>query len=114
MSSIFETQINIKPLSVNQAWQGRRYKTEAYKRYIKNTLIILPKTKFNFHGMIRLDIIFGFSSVFSDLDNPLKLIIDILQKKYSFNDNQIYELNVRKRIVKKGFEFVSICFRNIK
>ena len=29
---------------------------------------------------------FGFSSAASDIDNPVKLLQDILQKKYSFDD----------------------------
>jgi len=29
-------EIPIKPLTVNKAWQGRRFKTPAYKQYEKN------------------------------------------------------------------------------
>ena len=38
-----EVFLNVKPLSVNQCWQGRRYKTKAYKQYEKALLQILPK-----------------------------------------------------------------------
>jgi len=30
---MIEQKINIKPLSVNDAWKGKRYKTEKYKNY---------------------------------------------------------------------------------
>jgi len=42
-----------------------------------------------------------------DLDNSLKPFIDILQKKYGFNDNRIYSITAMKRIVPKGEEFIS-------
>jgi Holliday junction resolvase RusA-like endonuclease len=72
--------LDIKPLSVNEAWQGRRYKTDKYKSYEKEVLFLLPKAKELIPEMIALDIHFGFKNVMSDIDNPAKLIIDILQK----------------------------------
>lgn len=102
-------KINIKPLSVNEAWQGRRYKTDKYKAYEKELLYLLPNKKHigNLEGPLKIDIEFGFSSAASDFDNPVKPLIDILQKKYHFNDNQIYEANIKKVIVDKGDEYVS-------
>lgn len=38
-----EIRIDINPLSVNDAWQGRRYKTDEYKRYERAMLYMLPK-----------------------------------------------------------------------
>ena len=67
---------------------------------------MLPKGFTIPSGKLKLDIEYGFSSRASDLDNPCKLFIDILQKKYGFNDKNIYELNQRKTIVKKGDEFI--------
>jgi hypothetical protein len=34
--------------------------------------------------------------------------MDIAQKKYGFDDKMVFELNVRKCIVKKGDEFISM------
>lgn len=100
-------KINIKPLSVNQCWQGKRYRTNTYIKYFNNLLILLPKYKgIDFDKKLKLDISFGFSSAAADIDNPLKPFIDVLQKKYKFNDNQIYQLNVSKEKVKKGKEFI--------
>jgi Holliday junction resolvase RusA-like endonuclease len=56
---------------------------------------------------IKIDLEFYFSSVASDIDNPIKLILDIFQKKYKINDKQIYQLHIKKHIVKKGYE----CFK---
>jgi Holliday junction resolvase RusA-like endonuclease len=100
--------LNIKPLSVNQAWAGRRFKTPKYKAYEKEMLLIIPKTKIDFNANLRLDIVFGYSSKGSDIDNGLKPLLDCLQKKLGINDNKIYELNVKKEIVKKGNEFIKI------
>jgi hypothetical protein len=33
--------IQIKPLSVNEAWQGKRFKTIKYKQWIENSIIQL-------------------------------------------------------------------------
>jgi len=106
-------RIQIKPLSVNEAWQGKRFKTPLYKSYQRDLLLMLPKVKIEFKGDLRVDIIFGFSNKGSDIDNPLKPLIDVLQKKYKFNDNQIKELNVKKEIVKKGNEFFEVSINQI-
>jgi Holliday junction resolvase RusA-like endonuclease len=100
--------LDIKPLSVNQCWQGRRFKTPKYKEYEENLLLMLPNTEFDFKDRISVEIEFGFSSTRSDIDNPLKPILDILQKKYKFNDSAIYQLKVNKLITKKKKEFINI------
>jgi hypothetical protein len=35
-------KVNIKPLSVNKAWQGRRYATKESKSYQKELWLLLP------------------------------------------------------------------------
>jgi Holliday junction resolvase RusA-like endonuclease len=98
-------KINIKPLSVNKAWQGRRFKTDEYKAFNKEMMLKLKPITIP-DGPLCVSFTFGFSNRASDIDNPLKPVIDILQKKYGFNDNRIYELNVVKEVVKKGKEFI--------
>ena len=110
---MFTAKIEFTPLSVNDAWKGRRFKSDSYKKYESDLLFILPKSKVKFDGMLRVELFFGFSSNASDLDNPVKPLLDILQKKYGFNDNQIFELNIRKCIVPKGKEFISISVNNL-
>lgn len=99
--------IGIKPLSVNCAWQGVRYKTPAYKNYEGVMLAFLPKMEVP-EPPFKLTLEFGFSNKASDFDNPTKPLVDILQKKYGFNDKDIYEAVIRKKIVPKGKEYV--CF----
>jgi Holliday junction resolvase RusA-like endonuclease len=97
--------LDIKPLSVNQAWQGKRFKTPAYKKYQADILSILrpldvPK------GYIELSLVFGFSSKCADFDNPVKPFVDCLQKKYGFNDNKVKRCTIEVKHVKKGKEFI--------
>jgi len=105
---MIQFKIDEKPLSVNLAWQGKRFKTPAYKNYEKAMLLMMPKAKVNTKEMLRVEFFFGFSNKASDLDNPVKLLMDIAQKKYGFNDKNVFELNIRKCLVKKGQEFIQM------
>lgn len=105
---MIQFKLNEKPLSINEAWQGKRFKTPAYKAYEEAMLLLMPKGKIDLEQMLRVEFFFGFSNKASDLDNPVKLLMDIAQKKYGFNDKNVFELNVRKCIVKKGEEFIQM------
>lgn len=106
-------KLAIKPLSVNQAWQGRRFKTKEYKQFERDMLLMLPKVKLDFKGDLRVNIDYGFSSKLSDIDNPNKMVLDVLCKKYGFDDRQVFELNNKKEIVKKGSEFINFSITQI-
>ena len=110
---MIQFKINEKPLSVNQAWQGKRFKTPIYKAYEMEMLLRMPAGKIETDQMLRVEFFFGFSNKASDLDNPVKLLLDIAQKKYGFNDSNVYELNVRKCIVKKGEEYLHMGIYNL-
>lgn len=105
-------KIEIKPLSVNECWKGRRFKTKKYEAFEKNSILILKPIDIGL-APYSLTIVFGFSNKASDIDNCLKPFIDVLQKRYLFNDRDIYELNVKKIIVKKGFEFIEFDIKTI-
>jgi len=104
--------IKIKPLSVNQCWQGKRFKTPKYKAYEYELLMLLPKISVP-NGLLHLKVVFGLSSKLNDIDNGLKPFIDILQKKYSFNDRDIYKLTVEKVIVNKREEFIEFKIKQL-
>ena len=106
-------RLNIKPLSVNQAWQGKRFKTNKYKSFQAEMLLILPKLKQSFEGDLKVELRYGFSSKLSDIDNPCKMVLDCLCKKYGFDDRQIYELHQTKEIVKKGDEYIEFRIENL-
>ena len=95
--------VKIKPLSVNEAWRGRRFKTPKYKQYQQALNILLPKIIL---PAAPYSIIYHvyYSSRASDIDNFLKQFNDCLQKKYYFDDKHIYHIEVFKHVVKKGQE----------
>jgi Holliday junction resolvase RusA-like endonuclease len=106
-------KIQVKPFSVNQAWQGKRFRSDAYKQFQQDMMLMLPPLKIAFKKHLKVDLVFGFSSKAADIDNPIKPLLDILQKKYGFNDNQIYEMNVVKEITKKSEEFIQLQIHEI-
>ena len=106
-------ELKMKPLSVNEVWQGRRFKTPKYKAYEKEMILRLPRFEYiNTMDNLAISIHFYFSNKGADIDNPVKPVLDILQKKYGFNDSKIYELNLKKFIVKKGEEKILIDIHN--
>lgn len=102
-------QIFVKPMSVNEVWQGKRFKTKAYDIWREQILLLLPR-RVNDHfvgnNKMVLMVEFGVSSKTADLDNLLKPFIDCLQIRYGFDDRQIYRIGATKRYVPKGSEFI--------
>ena len=98
-------RIDIKPLSVNRAWQGKRFKTPEYKAYERAVVLLLRPMDIP-DGDLSIALTFGFSSKLSDFDNPVKPFVDCLQKKYQFNDRAIKKAEIKVELVKKGEEFI--------
>jgi len=96
--------LDIKPLSVNQAYTGRRFATEDLKKYREDLSIILPKIKIP-DGNLAVKYVFGISKG-SDGDNCVKAFQDIIADQYGFNDNRIYHWDITKVLVNKGKEFI--------
>ena len=97
--------LDIKPLSVNKAYRGRRFASKDLKSFKDKLAYILPKLKVP-KGRLQVEYIFGVSSKGSDGDNLIKAFQDCLSEIYGFNDNQIYSWKIAKVIVKKGEEFI--------
>jgi Holliday junction resolvase RusA-like endonuclease len=105
--------INIKPLSVNDAWQGRRVKSKKYRQYESDILKLLrPMTVPD--GPLELYLKWGFSSAGSDWDNPIKPFQDCLQKRYDFNDNRVVRAVKEKVKVNKGEEFIEFSIKKLE
>jgi Holliday junction resolvase RusA-like endonuclease len=102
-------KINVTPLSVNNAWKGRRFKTEAYKVFEQEVYYLLPRLEVP-DAKLKVHYRFGLSDKRSDGDNCIKQFQDILSKKYNFNDNKIYKWVVEKVDVPKGNEFIEFKF----
>ena len=99
-------RIEIKALSVNQAFQGRRFHTKHHKQWSENVSLLLPNKIELPPPPYELFLKFGFSSTLADWDNGIKCFQDSLAKKYGFNDKLIRRGVVETEIVKKGFEFI--------
>ena len=99
--------LKIKPLSVNVAFRGKKFKTDLYNDFIQNMHRILPdKILIPDEKNVKIAIEFGFSSRNSDIDNCVKSFLDCLVKKYKVDDRYIFEMHVFKSIVKKGDEYI--------
>lgn len=105
-------KVHIKPLSVNKAWAGKRFKTPEYKLYEQELLLRLKPMKLP-DKPYKLHLTFGVSNMQSDWDNPIKPFVDILQKRYGFNDRDIYQGIVNKVKVKKGEEYINFSLFTI-
>jgi len=112
MTKSLTIHINKKPLSVNKAWQGKRFKTKDYQAYECELLYSIPAQQLP-KSPYSISFEFGFSNINSDWDNPIKPLQDILQKKLGFNDKDIYEAYVKKVKVKKGQEYSRVEIRTL-
>lgn len=100
-----KNRIEIKPLSVNTCYRGRRFKTENYARYCRDIAflapkLILPTPPYQIH------LKFGFSNDASDWDNCIKTTQDALADKYKFNDKLIRKGIVETEKVPRGKEYI--------
>ena len=90
-------QIPIKPLSVNEAWAGRRFKSKKYKQYEKD-IDFLIRNQSEEHGEFNVIYTFFIKNYGrTDIDNLIKPLQDILVKKgYIEDDRKIVSMTVRK------------------
>jgi len=105
-------KIAIKPMSVNSAWQGRRFKSDDYKYWTIKVLTLLPATYNMPKPPYEIRFTFGFSSSASDWDNCIKTAQDVIAKKYNFNDKLIRKGIVETEIVQKGKEYFSFSINH--
>lgn len=106
--------LKIKPLSINEAFQGKRFKTAKCKTYEQEVLLKLPAIKNFPKPPFEIHFEFGFSNILSDWDNAVKILQDILQKKYGFNDKDIMKAVVIKKKVKKGEDYFKINIQHLE
>lgn len=103
-------RLDIKPLSLNNAYRGRRFKTPELEAFKKAVLWQIPHLEVP-KGKLAVRYVFGVSSKNSDGDNLIKVIQDCLATAYGFNDKRIYEWHVTKIDVPKGKEFIEFEIR---
>ena len=93
-------KILIKPLSINNAWKGRKFKTKEYDQYISDMFFLLPN-KLNIDPE-NLHFIFHLKSTTynkADVDNFIKPILDIMVKKGILKDDRyVKKITIEKVI----------------
>jgi Holliday junction resolvase RusA-like endonuclease len=85
------TFIPIKPLTVNRAYQGRRFRAPELLAYQQELSYRLPAMEIP-RGKLEVKYVFGVSSRNSDMDNCVKAFQDALAEQYGFNDRDIYRM----------------------
>jgi len=100
-------RVNMKPLSMNEAFLGRKRKTAKYRDYEQKVPKELPSIELPERGPLGLRIRAGLSNRAADLDNVVKPFLDILQSHYGFNDNRIYRIEMTKVKTEKGQEYLA-------
>lgn len=91
--------IDIKPLSVNRAWQGRRFSTREKKKYEEKLLLLLPR-KMEAGPYYRVHFDFHIKNCYRiDIDNLFKVTIDCIVKKGIIKDDRFI-----KKISAEKFE----------
>lgn len=104
--------VQTRPLSTNKmSGQRKTYETKEYLEYrdliarvVGGTYGIDKKMK------LKVDVVAAFSNKRGDLDNVFKPLFDsmVACMDDDFDDCQVYEIHARKRIVKKGQEYLEV------
>jgi len=104
-----KVKIEAKPLSINRAWQGRRYATKEYKDWRKEIEYLMPKKKMIVGDVdIHIDF-FLINDKRTDADNLAKPLFDsIVRKGYIEDDCHIRHLEITKHKSKKDYIEIKI------
>ena len=106
--------IPTKPLSVNQAWKGKRFKTEKYDEFTDTVdkLLLMNRKPEIPDGDLEIHFMWGLSTYKqSDYDNPIKCAQDRIANWLKIDDNRFVGGSQRKVKVSKGDEFIVFMIR---
>jgi hypothetical protein len=99
-------KVNVKPLSVNQAYTGQRFATPALRSFRHELTLKLKPMKLP-EPPYEISFVFGQSNAGADWDGAIKSAQDIIAKKYRFNDRLIRKGSAEIDLVKKGQEYIA-------
>lgn len=90
--------IDTPTLSQNQAWKGKRYKSDEYLTFEEEMLWKLPKLT-PLDGLLEVHYTFHMKNhKMKDIDNPVKIFTDILVKAGIIKDDRyIYRMIIEKK-----------------
>lgn len=101
----------VPALSTNKLYKGIKQRSHFYEIFRKKVLTYLEENydnNVNLNGNLALSMEVGFSSPLSDLSNAIKGVEDVLCEYFGFNDRQIVYIEMSKKLVKKGSEYMKI------
>jgi len=106
-------EVNIKPMTVNKAWQGRRFKTPEYNGYTSHILWALKKHKFRFKGEIEVEYRFYLKHYkTTDVGNLEKPLSDIIVKSGIIEDDRFIKKITLEKF--KGSDYIEIIIKQIE
>jgi Holliday junction resolvase RusA-like endonuclease len=85
--------IPIKPMSINTAWQGRRYKTKKYKQYEQDVGLTVSRGTPYKGEVISLAVFFIHNYGNTDAGNLEKPLTDIIDKLDYLDDDRTIKWN---------------------
>lgn len=93
-----KVKVKIKALSINKAFQGRRFKTAECKAYERDLSLLLPSYK-GIKGEVIMWIDFYLVNYArTDVSNLVKVLEDVLVKKgYIEDDRKVIGLHLSKK-----------------
>ena len=98
-------RVDRKPISVNEAYTGKRYNTDKHRQFNKDVGYMLPKIKLP-EPPYEIYFKFGLSNPSADWDGSIKPVQDSIATKYGFNDKLIRRCTgVDIEIVPAGKEY---------
>lgn len=104
--------VQTRPFSTNKmSGQRKTYETKEYLEYRD----LIARKAGGCYGIdkkmkLRLDVVAAFSNKKGDLDNVFKPLLDsmVACMDDAFDDSQVYEIHARKKLVKKGQEYLEV------
>lgn len=98
-------KIPLKPVSVNAAWQGRRFKTQLYKDFEQEMLAIMPRNLCKIPGNYAIHLKFFLKNARAcDLSNFIKTTEDIIVKAGIVDDDRFcWHMTVEKFKSKENY-----------
>ena len=105
--------INIKPLTVNQAWQGKKFKSPAYKQFSNDIAWLLPRNGKAPSGPIEVYYKFFLKHhATTDFDNLIKPLQDQLVQNFIIEDDRfIYKAIIEK--IPSDKDYIEVTFKEL-
>lgn len=103
--------VPIRPLSINEGYTGKRWKTATHRAWHHSVLFLLPKHYPLPEPPLKIFLTFGITDRF-DWDNGIKFICDVIAEKYKFNDKIIRSAAIETEPVLRGEEFFEFSLQH--